>query len=59
MMLIKDLLEKALPNLQEAYQIAEDAGINEDHPDYELLQHLGDSLTYCQEALEKINQEEI
>lgn len=50
---IQEQLEEALPELQSAYDLAEKAGIKESN--YELLQALGDALTACTEALERIN----
>ena len=50
---IQEQLETALPILQSVYSTAEKAGIKQSN--YELLQALGDALTACTEALERIN----
>ncbi len=46
-------LKKALPHLQTAYDAAVKAGLRES--DYELLATIGDALTACTEALERLN----
>lgn len=50
---LEQSLKKALPYLQTAYDAAVKAGLRES--DYELLATLGDSLTACKEALERLN----
>lgn len=50
---IEEQLETALPILQSVYEAAQKAGIKQSN--YELLQAIGDALTACNEALERID----
>lgn len=52
---IQDQLQTALPLLKSAYDKGEKAGLKESN--YELLQALGDALTACTDALERIEDE--
>ena len=50
---VEESLKIALPHLKEAYDRAEKSGVKETN--YELLQALGDALTACTDALERID----
>lgn len=50
---IEESLKIAFPHLKEAYDRAEKSGVKETN--YELLQALGDALTACTDALERID----
>lgn len=50
---VEEGLKIALPHLKEAYARAEKSGVKETN--YELLQALGDALTACTDALERID----
>lgn len=50
---IQGQLQEALPLLKSAYDKGEKAGLKE--VNYELLQALGDALTACTDALERID----